>query len=293
MDSDRLKLIDLPKIADPRGNLSFIQSPDQIPFEIERAYWIYDVPGGKFRTGKAFHRQRQVIIALSGSFDVVTETASGEQATYSLNRSYNAIYLPELTWRELNNFSTNSVALILSSTIYDPADEAPTIDGAKELPNVDTATVRPEAKSVDDAHRRSTLADCRIVELPRHVHENGSLSVVENTVDYPFVLNRVFYLYDVPADSERGGHSHFEGQELIVAASGCFDVVLDDGHSRRTFTLNRPYQALYIPAGVWREIDNFSSGSVCMVLTSTKFAETDYCRDYGCFKILTKEKLQR
>ena len=83
MDSDRLQIIDLPKIADPRGNLSFIQCPEQIPFEIERAYWIYDVPGGRFRTGKAFRRQRQVIIALSGSFDVVAETGSGEKATFN------------------------------------------------------------------------------------------------------------------------------------------------------------------------------------------------------------------
>lgn len=293
MDSDRLQIIDLPKIADPRGNLSFIQCPEQIPFEIERAYWIYDVPGGRFRTGKAFRRQRQVIIALSGSFDVVAETGSGEKATYSLNRSYNALYLPALTWRELNNFSTNSVALILSSTIYDPADEAPTIDEVRGLVGEPARVARADDNPMVNAHQFTTLADCRIVDLPRHVHENGSLSVVENTAEYPFRLRRVFYLYDVPADSERGGHSHFEGQELIVAASGSFDVVLDDGHERRTFTLNRPYQALYIPAGVWREINNFSSGSVCMVLTSTVFAETDYCRDYDCFKTLTKTKLPR
>ncbi len=113
--------------------------------------------------------------------------------------------------------------------------------------------------------------------------ENGSDII-------PFNIRRVFYLYDVPADAERGGHSHFQAEELIVALSGCFDVVLDDGKRPPVrFTLNRPYQALYIPTGLWRTLDNFSGGSVCMVLTSERYSEADYVRDYERFKTLTAQ----
>lgn len=144
-----------------------------------------------------------------------------------------------------------------------------------------------------NSHNISLLSDCKVVELPRHRHENGSLSVVENSAEMPFAVRRVFYLYDVPGDSERGGHSHHEAQEYIVAVSGSFDVVLSDGHSTQRFTLNRPYHALYIPAGIWRSLDNFSSGSVCLVLTSHKFAEEDYVRDYDRFLSLTANKITR
>lgn len=144
-----------------------------------------------------------------------------------------------------------------------------------------------------ESHSRSLLADCRIIDLSRHVHDNGSLTAVENSNLFPFAIKRVFYLYDIPGDSERGGHSHHCGQELIVAASGCFDVVLSDGHSSHRFQLNRPYRALYVPAGIWRSLENFSSGSVCLVLTSELFSEDDYVRDYETFKQLTAVKTPR
>ncbi|MDE6490385.1 MAG: FdtA/QdtA family cupin domain-containing protein [Muribaculaceae bacterium] len=144
-----------------------------------------------------------------------------------------------------------------------------------------------------DSHRVSSIADCRVIDLDRHRHDNGSLSVVENTRQFPFELKRVFYLYDVPGDSERGGHSHHCAEELMVAVSGSFDVTLTDGRRTEVFTLNRPYRALYIPAGIWRSIDNFSSGSVCLVLTSELFSEDDYVRDFDRFLQLTAEKLQR
>lgn len=144
-----------------------------------------------------------------------------------------------------------------------------------------------------NSHSISLLSDCRVIELPRHRHENGSLSVVENSNEFPFEIKRVFYLYDVPGDSERGGHSHHEGEELIIAVSGSFDVTLTDGHTTHTFNLNRPYRALYIPAGIWRSIDNFSSGSVCLVLTSEKYSEADYVRDFDTFKALTAIKTTR
>ena len=116
------RIVEIPKIADPRGNLSFIENQAvALPFAIARCYWIYDVPGGEKRHGHAFRRAEELIVALSGSFDVVTKTTDGEQ-TFRLNRSYFGLYVPAGTWRELNNFSTNSVALVLSSTLYDPED---------------------------------------------------------------------------------------------------------------------------------------------------------------------------
>ncbi len=114
-------IIELPKVTDPRGNLSFIQNSDQIPFDIKRAYWIYDVPGGMFRNGHAFHSQHEFIVALSGSFDVVLKDGN-EECRIHMSRSYYGLYIPPMTWREIDNFSTNSVAMVLSSTLYDEDD---------------------------------------------------------------------------------------------------------------------------------------------------------------------------
>jgi dTDP-4-dehydrorhamnose 3,5-epimerase-like enzyme len=114
-------IINLPKFEDPQGNLSFIESENHIPFEIERVYWIYDVPGGQVRGGHAFKKQKELIIALSGSFDVVVDDGTDKQ-TFSLNRSYYGLYLPVGLWRQMKNFSTNSLALVLSSTPFDEND---------------------------------------------------------------------------------------------------------------------------------------------------------------------------
>lgn len=115
------KIIDLPKIEDPRGNLSIIEEEKNIPFKIERTYWIYDVPGGQVRGGHAFKEQRELIVALSGSFDVIVDDGKS-QLTFSLNRSYYGLYLPAGIWRQMQNFSTNSLALVLSSTHYNAND---------------------------------------------------------------------------------------------------------------------------------------------------------------------------
>jgi dTDP-4-dehydrorhamnose 3,5-epimerase-like enzyme len=119
--SEKIKLISLPKILDERGNLSFFESNNHIPFKINRAYWIYDVPGGETRGGHAYKNLHEVIIALSGSFDVVLHDGKKEHR-FTLNRSYNALYIPNLIWRGLENFSTNSVAFIVASEAYDETD---------------------------------------------------------------------------------------------------------------------------------------------------------------------------
>lgn len=116
------KLIQLPKFSDVRGNLSFIQEQDHVPFEVKRAFWIYDVPGGEERGGHAYRYTEEFIVALSGSFDVVLDGGKGETQTFHLNRSYYGLYVPKLVWRQMTNFSTNSVALLLTSTLYYPED---------------------------------------------------------------------------------------------------------------------------------------------------------------------------
>jgi dTDP-4-dehydrorhamnose 3,5-epimerase-like enzyme len=121
MNLKEVELINLPKILDPRGNLSFIEETNHIPFEIMRAYWIYDVPGGEIRGSHAYKKNCEFIVALSGSFDIILHDGINEKK-YSLNRSYFGLYVPNLLWRSMENFSTNSLALVLSSTSYDESD---------------------------------------------------------------------------------------------------------------------------------------------------------------------------
>lgn len=133
--------------------------------------------------------------------------------------------------------------------------------------------------------KKSRVYDCSIIEIDKHHHAKGNISVVENGATVPFDVKRVYYLYDVPGGEARGGHAHIHLHQFIVAASGSFDVTLDDGTLKRTFTINRPYQGLLIVPGIWREIDNFSSGSVCLVLASAGYSAEDYIRDYNEFKV--------
>lgn len=128
------KIITLPKIPDERGNLSFFQNDEHIPFKIERTYWIYDVPGGEVRGAHAFRNAQEFIIAISGSFDVVLNDGNEEQK-FTLNRSYYGLYIPQMTWRQLENFSTNSLALIVTDTAYDVEDYIRDFDAYKELQN--------------------------------------------------------------------------------------------------------------------------------------------------------------
>lgn len=141
-----------------------------------------------------------------------------------------------------------------------------------------------------DGHRTSRVEDCELIELGKNHHANGNLTVVENGMQVPFDIKRVYYLYDVPGGEERGGHSHKALKQFIVAISGAFDVVIDDGINQHTITLNRPYQGLLIVPGIWRVINNFSSGAVCLVLASEHYDEADYVRDYQEFMQLTSTK---
>lgn len=289
-----VRLIDLPRICDPRGNLTFIQNATHLPFDIARVYWIYDVPADGCRDGHAFLRQHELIVSLSGSFDVTVDDGHGKR-TFTLNRPYTGLLVPPLTWRSIHNFSTNSAGMVLASTLYDPSDYLRDyrmfLDRSRQsAPQPEPA---PQSRRHDPplpGHAGSTVNDCRIIGLTRHSGPMGSLSAVENTSRFPFDVRRVYYLYDVPSGAERGGHSHLTEQRLIMAISGSFDVTVNDGVSRRTFTLNNPSRALYIPPGIWRTVDNFSSGSVCLALSSNVYNADDYVRDYTKFLDLTSCK---
>ena len=125
-----------------------------------------------------------------------------------------------------------------------------------------------------------------IIELPKFLDARGNLSFAEEFRQVPFRIERTYWIYDVPGGEKRGGHAYRENREFIIALSGSFDVVLDDGQERRTFSLNRSYYGLYVPEGLWREIDNFSTNSLALVLASTPYTPEDYIYDYGQFKSL-------
>jgi hypothetical protein len=127
------------------------------------------------------------------------------------------------------------------------------------------------------------LAKCSLIELPKITDPRGNLTFIEGGRHIPFEIQRVYYLYDVPGGAERGGHAHKDLHQMIIAMSGSFDVVLDDGVDKKRIHLNRSYNGLYLCPMIWRELDNFSSGSVCMILASNLYDESDYFRDYDAF----------
>lgn len=132
--------------------------------------------------------------------------------------------------------------------------------------------------------KTNTVYDCTVIRMDKHHSDDkGNITVVENGMTIPFDVRRVYYLYDIPGGESRGGHAHKNLKQLIIAASGSFDVTLDDGAVKRTFTLNRPYQGLLVVPGIWRDLNNFSSGAVCLVMASLPYDEKDYIRNYKEF----------
>ena len=279
------KLIELPKFLDERGNLSFAENNNQIPFTIKRTYWLYDVPGGVARGGHAEINNEELIIAMSGSFDITVDDGE-QQKTFTLNRSYFGLYIPKGLWREIKEFSTNALALEFGSIAYDVNDYIRDYDEFLKFCKNPTFAPVCDCSSKDSCEpvKKRNVFDCTMVELDKH-HSNrrGNLTVVENGLTLPFDVKRVYYLYDVPGGESRGAHAHRDLEQFIVAASGSFKVTLDDGKCKRTFFLNRPYQGLYVKPGMWRDLDDFSSGAVCMVLASDVYKKEDYIRDYNEF----------
>ena len=132
------------------------------------------------------------------------------------------------------------------------------------------------------------VSDCSLIELPKTENRSGNLTSIQNSIEIPFDVKRIFYLYDIPGGKDRGAHAHIECHQFLIAGSGSFDVLLDDGESKKLVTLNQPYNGLHIPPGIWASEVNFSSGSICLVLASHKYCENDYIRDYGQYLELKK-----
>lgn len=134
------------------------------------------------------------------------------------------------------------------------------------------------------------VKDIKVIGLPKFLDERGNLSVIQEEDNIPFKIQRTYWLYDVPGGERRGGHAYKENQEFIVALSGSFDVIIDDGKEKKRFLLNRSYHGLYIPKGLWREMDNFSTNSLALILSSTRYDASDYIREYDEFKQFKNEK---
>ena len=288
MNINDCRIIELPKFLDARGNLSFAENNTQIPFEIKRTYWLYDVPGNVNRGGHAEINNEELIIAMSGAFDITVDGVL-EQKTFTLNRSYYGLYIPKGLWREIKNFSTNALALEFGSIVYDVNDYIRDYDEfchfAANYIEVNTEDAHTPPKKVKkESPELYNVFDCTMIELDKHHSERkGNLTVVENGKTLPFDVKRVYYLYDIPGGESRGAHAHRDLEQFMIAASGSFKVTLDDGNCKRTFFLNRPYQGLYIKSGMWRDLDDFSSGAICMVLASEVYRKEDYIRDYEEF----------
>lgn len=280
------KIIELPKFLDARGNLSFAEQFTHIPFEIRRVYWLYDVPGGVARGGHAELNNEELIIALSGAFEIVVDDGI-QSRTYVLNRSYYGLYIPKGLWREIKEFSTNALALEFGSIPYSVNDYIRDYEAFKHFAKTEgqqEVVISPLRNRDIPTNQKYSVFDCTILELDRHHSDRkGNLTVVENGVTLPFDVKRVYYLYDVPGGENRGSHAHKELSQLIIAASGSFTVTLDDGECKRSFFLNRPYQGLYVKPGMWRDLVDFSSGAVAMVLASDVYKKEDYIRDYSEF----------
>ena len=135
------------------------------------------------------------------------------------------------------------------------------------------------------------IKDCKVIHLPKIEGHNGNLTPIYGNEHIPFEIARIYYLYDVPGGQKRGGHAHKELQQLIVSATGSFDVILDDGRRKKKVNLNRSYYGLYIPKLIWRELDNFSTGAICLVLASLLYDENDYIRDYESYLKIKKADL--
>lgn len=296
--ADRSKecLFRLPKMEDARGNLSFIEEGGQIPFKIARVYWIYDVPGGQKRGSHAFKSQEEIIIAISGSFDVVLHDGT-ESRRYQLNRAYKALYVPAKMWRSLENFTTNSVCLVISSDKYNEGEYIRNFREFKQFVKKGHKTTTSQNILPNNDYKlehlrttKNTVLDCNILDLPIVKNRAGNLTFVHNSIEIPFDIKRIFFVYDIPFGKTRGMHAHRHCNEFLVAVSGSFDVELKDGKSKRTVNLNRPSSGIHVPSGIWTKETNYSSGAVCLVLTSEIYTEEDYIRKYSDFKNLYGRK---
>jgi WxcM-like, C-terminal len=261
---ESFRLVSLPQIPEPRGNLTALEELVHLPFRIGSVRWFYDLPAGTSWAASEPGLGDALLVALSGSFDV----AIGPNRV-RLSRANTGLQLPaSLEWR-IEDPATNSVGLLMSS--------GPTHARRVEPDELGAAASR-------DLNTRSTIDDCRRITLPHHRRRQGSTTEVLPQATVPFDVLRVYYLYDVPGGAERGGHAHRRLHEVLVSVAGSFDVVLNDGRRVKSIRLDRAHSGVFMATGIWRELRNFSSGAICLVLASAPYDEADYIRDYEDFR---------
>lgn len=272
---DKARIVPVPVVEDPRGCLSFIQSEGHaavLPFGIGSVAWTCGLSGvcclPPESTGGS------MLVALAGSFMATIDSGNGFSESSCLARPDRGLLMPAGSRYTLDINSDSTVIMRLGRS----AEAAQTHDSCS---------------LISDGHGINTLGDCRIVDLPVVSSASGNSVTVENGPDSPvgFDVRRVYYLFDVPEGAERGGHSHRCQAAFLTAVSGSFDVVLEDGAERRGFRLDSPARGLLIPPGIWRELEAFTEGAVCLSLSPSPFSEEDYVRDYDEFKSLSAKKI--
>jgi WxcM-like, C-terminal len=261
---DGCGLVSLPQIPERRGNLTALEELVHLPFRIGSVRWFYELPAGRSWSAGEDDLGDSLIVALSGSFDVVIGAGR-----VRLARANIGLAVPASVGWTVEHPATNSVGLIISSRPTRPqrirADQ-------------------PDRSAARDLNPDSTIDDCRRIGLPRHHRGQGSTTSVVPHAAVPFDVVRVYYLYDVPGGAERGGHAHRQLEQVLVSVAGSFDVVLKDGRRVKTVRLDRAHSGVFIATGIWRELRNFSSGAICLALASAPYDEDDYIREYDDFR---------
>lgn len=258
----------LPQIPDARGNLTALEELVHFPFRTGRVQWYYDVPAGTSWVGSEPQLGDALVIALSGSFDVVIGVPT-PSSRVRLSRASMGLHVRDSVAWSVEDSSTNSVCLVISSQ---PA-RGP----------------RPESSQSDDdvlgaLSQSTTIDDCRTLSFARHRLLQGARTEAVPQVDVPFEIPRIYYLYDVPGGASRGGHAHRTLEQMLVATAGSFEVVLHDGRRAKRIRLDQAHSGVYIAARIWRELVNFSPGAVCLTLASAPYDEADYIRDLAEYR---------
>ena len=260
------RLVALPQIPEPRGNLTVLEEGVHPPFPIGSVRWFYDVPAGASWKAGESRLDDALIVALSGSFEVVLGAAPP---------SVSAAPTPDFRFRPGWTGPCTMPRRTRSASSSPPA--------RSPLDRIRLTNTEPAA-----LNRESTIDDCRTITLPHRRDEHGSVTEAVPREGVPFDIPRVYYLYDVPGGARRGGHAHRELEQIVLAVAGAFDLLLDDGRRARSIRLDRAHSGVLIATGIWRELLNFSSGAICLVLASAPYDEADYVRDYDAFQ---REKL--
>lgn len=262
------RLVSLPQVPDARGNLTALEELVHFPFRIGCLRWFRGLPTRILSAGRGSPVGGALVIALLGSFYVVDDNQD-PSCRVRLSRASIGLQLATSSQWQVEHPSTNAVGLVVSS---------------QPSGSLRPKSTHPGGPFSADMAPETTIADCREITFPRQFGSQRSITLAIPWIDVPFEISRVYYLYDLPLGTSRGGHAHRELEEVLVAAAGSFDVALEDGRQREVIRLDRANSGLYIAPGIWRHLSNFSPGAICLTLASAPYHEADYIRDYHEFR---------